>query len=411
MLSFIYWRIAGFFSRSVLERVIAYLFVSELIVKVVFELGLGWWHFELSRQKQYFFYTFMFLDYVLNINSLVNIRLRLGCLLYFLVGLAFIVCQGVVVGFFNGNRVFEIFNDTVPLLVFIVNAIWMQSYSEISKKIDVDRLLFSCSLIIVFVCLSGFLAVSIGRPSTYSASGILVGIYVPLFFAALIGGNLKRHNLFLFFVVILFNYQDLNRTSMIFAAAAVLIYLVTVFMRRPASSSLLLVAFVGAVAVGWSLLPEDSRTYKRLVALASIDFQESKGSIGERGEEYRSIKNELRYKGDEAVYFGLGHGGLYNVKFTHRYIRDYGHAHYSWALFNLRYGALGYVYVVALFLMLAVHAVRSWSLTSSVGIFASLLCVQSLFYMGTYVSFVILLAGIQLYSGKSRAREKVRVHA
>lgn len=407
MHSALYRAYSVFYSKSVLERLITYIFISEIVVKIILELGMGMWYFELSRQKQYLFFALVFFDYVLNIRNIASLKFNPGYIIYFSLGMAFVVVQGVLVGFLNRNKLFEIFNDTVPILVFVINAIWMQSYSERIKKVDIENIFNLCSVVIVSVCLFGYISVLIGNPSTSSAGGMLLGIYMPLFFANLITRKCGSYHLIAIFIVIILSIQDLNRTSIIFVSISSFLYFFLSFLRSPLISVLYVFSLLCLLSIGWSFISVDSNTYKRISSLSEVNLSERRGSIGERGEEFRSIRNKLSYSGDESVYFGLGHGGLYDVKHTHKFIKDNGHAHYSWALFNLRYGYLGYVYVALMLIFFVYHSYRSWSIHSGVGIFVALLCIQSLLYMMTYVNFVILIAGIQLYSGFFREGEGI----
>lgn len=61
----------------------------------------------------------------------------------------------------------------------------------------------------------------------------------------------------------------------------------------------------------------------------------------------QAVQEKLDTLGTEAQWLGLGFGGVYEVQFTHVMLKDYGHAHYSWVWFNLRFGRIGYLYLLS----------------------------------------------------------------
>ena len=90
----------------------------------------------------------------------------------------------------------------------------------------------------------------------------------------------------------------------------------------------------------------------------------------------------------------MGFGGLYEFQSTHAYIRNYGHAHYSWAWFKLRFGYIGYFYLAILASMLLYNVIRGLQSRSENGIFVAFLCLQGIIYLGTFVNALFLVSGI-----------------
>lgn len=385
-----------FYSRHLFERLVCYVFVTELFVKVFFELVQGQWFYIQSQNKQYLFYALIVLDYLFTLPRVMHLKVRFNYMAVFLLIFTVMITQGVFVGIYNHNRPFEIFNDTIPLIVLVLNALRMQSYAEGTQPIDFMRLLRFCGVTGSLICIAGQLALLLGLPSQANVGAMTAGIYFPLFFAALmLGVRLTFRDFLMFGIIFVLSVINMNRTTLAFICLAMVYYIVRVALRDPTKGVILVVMTVFTLSLGWSLLPEDSGTYSRIMALTELDLSETSGSIGERRNEMLSIERDLANRGLTAEMLGRGHGGLYEVQFTHEYLKDYGHAHYSWALFNLRYGMSGYIYLSILALTLLYHAWRNWRMWNPMALTIAFMCVQSFMYMGTYVNFVLLLAGLQ----------------
>lgn len=405
-----YWqeKIVDFFSRNMFERLVCYIFITELAVRVVFELIQGQWFYLQSQNRQYIFYALIMMDYAITLPRILTIRVRLNYVVMFLLLFLVMIMQGVFVGVINHNPPFEIFNDTVPLLVLTLNALRMQSESEHSRPIDFNGLFVFCSVVGLATCLAGLLARIMGHDSSTSIGTEPSGIYFPMFFAALLTYNkVPLKLIFMFFIILALFSLNMNRTTMAFLGIMVMCYAGYMLLKRPAQGILAIAAMLVMMAIGWSLLPEDSGTRQRIMALSDLDFTASSGSLGERANEVRSIQRRLSDAGITDEMFGGGHGALYDVQFTHEFIRDHGHAHYAWALFNLRYGMTGYIYLSLLALMLLYHAWRNIDIRDPMALTITFMCVQSLLYMGTYANFIFLLAGAQfLYIAKPQKQRE-----
>ena len=389
-------KLDGLFNRSFFERIIIYCFLSELIVKVVFELALGKWWFALSPVKQIILYAIFAIDYLVNYRKLMAIRFWSNPVFYFMLVMLVMIVQGTFVGIYNHNAPFEIFNDSFPLLLMAINSLRLQSSVESKPEIDFPFLIQFCSLMSVLICLLGFAATSIGLPSTKAISGVIAGVYIVLFIAALLTGYpVKFLHWLCFFIVLGFSAGDFNRTTLAFFLISGVVMFLKLSFRKP-FAALLFIFIISLLGAGlWNFLPNDSKTKQRFTDLAQLSSQSRTGSVGERMSEWVSIQEKVAQNGTTARWIGLGHGALYDVRYTFRVIKDYGFAHFAWALFYFRYGLSGYVYLGLLTFMLMWQTFRYWSFTSPLKMTISLLSLLSILYLATYINFVILCMGLQ----------------
>ncbi len=393
-----------FFDKNLFERIIIYLFLAELIVKIVFELALGQWYFEQSQHKQWLFYAFLGLDYLFSFKKVINIRITVNVMSLFSLFLFILIAHGFAVGVLSHNHPFEIINDTIPLLMIALNILRFQSYEEMKKPINFHFLLSFCTIVATAVCLIGFLAVQIGRPSV---ANVPVGpVFYPLFFAGLIMMRpFPKFLLVLFALTFILSLPEINRTSLAFIGLVMGGYSMIEIIKNPSKGILLMAGLVFIVSVSWMMLPEDSKTYRRIVGIADIDFSKRTGSVGERQEEYDSIREMLERKGQTAQLVGAGFGGVYEAQFTHRYIKNYGHAHYAWAWFNLRYGTMGYFYLMVFIGIMAFNIVKGFRVHHALGLFIAFLCLFGLLYCMTYVNAVFLSSGLHFLHLRPKEEE------
>jgi hypothetical protein len=194
--------------------------------------------------------------------------------------------------------------------------------------------------------------------------------------------------------IMLFTADDINRTSMMFFAIILMGYVGINAVRNPAHSIILALGAIAVLCTAWALIPEGSQTYNRIVGLANMDLSKRTGSIGERQAERDAINLKLEKMGPHAQWTGGGFGALYNVQFTHKYVTDYGHAHYAWAWFNLRFGKMGYFYMmifVAAILYSGFHNFRQYN---QIGFFVACMCISAVLYVFTHVNSIWLLSGL-----------------
>lgn len=385
-----------FFERNLLERIVVYLCLSSALVKLVFELILGQWGFVQSQNKQWLFYSFLLLDYVFGYRKLLNVSFTLNPQTAFSLLLFVMIGHGLLVGVYMHNQPFVIFNDMVPLLMIALNILRMQSTAEGTKPADCYRLLKDVILILGFASLCSLAAYVTGRPAQLSLDR--GEIFYPLFFAVLC----TRRNIPLPIfggaaVLIALSLTDMNRTTMLFIALAFFIYVFLKTVKSPVGTLGLIVLGVVVLSAGAMLVPENSKTYQRIAAIGSISSEERTGSVGERKAEQDAVQAKLDRLGQENQWFGLGFGGLYEVERTHEYLTNYGHAHFSWVFFNLRFGFLGQVYLALMISLLFYNVCAGFFRGGIFSFFISFINLISILYCLTYVNAVLLMSGIQFF--------------
>jgi hypothetical protein len=205
--------------------------------------------------------------------------------------------------------------------------------------------------------------------------------------------------------------EDLNRSSLVFFTIAGLLLLGRIFLKSPPASiaAMVLIAIVSVIT--WTALPEKSGMKTRVYAMIHFDAETSsrRTSVGERETEFASIKRRLALAGHTIDMLGLGHGALYEMHFAHHYKKAYGHAHFSWALFKLRYGSFGYLLTAALAGLLLYNALIHSLSRDALSLYIVLISLACLIYMFTYVNFFFLLSGLASVS-KCKARPQRSGH-
>ena len=382
-----------FFERNLFERIIFYIFISEVVTKIIFELALGQWGFTQSQNKQWFFYGFLALDYLISARKVINIRVTFNPMSALAIVFLIMVVHGLFIGLVNGNSLFVIFNDTVPPLMIALNVLRMQSSAENDNPIDFRFLFTACTALALAACLTGFLAVKLGQPSQTSVGSS--ALYYPMLMAALFTLRpFPKWAGVAALIMIVLVLGDINRTTMLFLAIVVSGYALIKTVRDPAKGLLAFLVIPVIAAMFFAFVPEDSKTYNRVIGLTNVDLSARTGSIGERAAEWDAIQAMLESKGKTVQWLGPGFGGVYNVHFTHHYLTDYGHAHYIWAWFNLRFGRSGYIYMALFLAALVYNAGAGLRARDETGVFVSFLCLLGLIYCMTHVNSVFLLSGI-----------------
>lgn len=395
--------ISQFFEKNLFERIIIYAFVSHFLVKLIFELIFGQWYYIQSQNQQWIFYGLLGLDYLISYRKILNLRITINPMSLLAIVFFVMVFHGIFVGILYHNPPFIILNDTIPILMICLNILRMQSEFE-RRDIDFKFLCNICAFFAAGACFSGFLAEKIGNPSQPSMGD--AKIFIPLFFAAIMISRPFPVKFFIIcLLVLILSINDLNRTTVLFFAFTFMSYTLIKFIKNPLYGFILTFTFLLFVSLTLAFLPENSKTYVRITQIQNIDLNERKGSVGERQAEWDAIQMKLSSYGKTAELFGLGFGGQYEVKFTHQYMKEYGHAHYSWAWFNFRYGLSGYFYLSILVFGLIFNGVRSFMFYNDVGLFVALLCLMGIIYLATHVNSVLLLNGIHfLYIRKSQKK-------
>ena len=395
VLGLVVYFVKDFYNRNLFERLIIYVFLSHFLVKIIFELGMGQWSFTQSQNQQWVFYILLGLDYLVSYKKVLNLSVTVNPMSLFAF-VFFIMCvHGLFMGLTLHNPPFVIFNDFVPLFMIGLNILRMQSASEY-KEIDFQYLVKICVCLAVGTSILGQIGAMAGLPTQPSVGSTA---FYPLVLAGIF--TMKPFPKWLFVVLlalVALNISDINRTTMAFIAIVSGGYIGLESLKNPVKGIMAVGTVVLLITLGWVAIPTESKTYNRIENLTKIDLSERKGAIGERQAEWDAIIAKLKSKGETVELLGLGFGGLYEVRFTHQWVKDYGHAHYSWSWFNLRFGQTGYIYMLLLFVALGYNAYRTIITKTSVGLFVSFLCVLGIVYCFTHVNSVWLLMGVQFLS-------------
>lgn len=181
---------------------------------------------------------------------------------------------------------------------------------------------------------------------------------------------------------------------MAFLLLFLVIYMARNIVSRP--SRVLMIVLFGVFGAGLAvaLIPEDSKIAQRITGLQNVDLSDRTGSIGERQAELDAISIKIENMGFKGKLFGAGHGASYDVKYTWNWKRDYSNAHYGWALFYLRWGYLGYLYLIFWTVFLFIASARYLLSTRPEGLIVSLLALYTVGYIGTYSYFLFFIAGV-----------------
>lgn len=385
-------RIIDFYQRNLLERLVLYHFIATLIVAVIFEFALGEWSYRQSQNRQWIFYGLLALECIICMPKIIKVRVTVNPLSIYAIVLFLMCAHGLMMGVFLRNRPFEIFNDCLPIFMIGIHTLRMQSYAE-SQDINLYRLLKEATILAFVTCMILFVSKMIGNPS-WPILGPST-IFLPLFFAGLwFIRPFPKWIMACTIIMVLMSLDNFNRTTMLFTIISVCFYMLIHIIRSPGRGILAMIVLLFFGSIVSLSLSEDSATYKRIIGISQIDGDKTTGSVGERNAEWLAIKAALRHKGDSIHWLGLGFGGNYDVAFTHEFLKDHTHAHYSWAWFNLRFGLIGYGYLACFIGVLFYNMMRVMRHRDAITCFISLLCFYCLLYTLTYVNGVFLISGI-----------------
>lgn len=394
--------IIEFYQRNFLERLVLYCVLSSFIGAVIFEFALGQWSYRQAQNKQWIYYGFLALDCLISMPKILRLRVTVNPMSVYAL-LMFIMCaHGLFIGVYLRNAPFEIFNDFVPICMIGLHTLRMQSYAE-SQNINFTRLLKEVTFISFTTCVILFISKMIGNPSTPTLGNST--IFLPLFFAGLwFIRPFPKWIILCTLIMIFISLDHFNRTTMVFMLIAVALYMLNQMIRFPGRGLLGVVVLMSFATVLLLSLDKEGATYKRIEGISKIDGDKTTGSVGERNAEWLAIKAKLRHQGETIHWLGLGFGGVFDVAFTHEFLKNHTHAHYSWAWFNLRFGKIGYVYLACLLAALFYNMLRVLYQRDVVTLYISLLCLICLLYTFTHVNSVFLLTGLCFYY--SRATKK-----
>lgn len=365
--------------------------LSKFVARFYVEGILGLDMFYYPRISQWIFYSMLAAEYVINFNKVLLIRVPVNAISVFAILVLVMITHGTIVGVINNNPKFTIFNDIVPLLMIFLNILRMQSLSEM-KEIDIERVFNFCAIIVLLDNVLGVLLYE-------KAPGSSMHYMVILIACILAGKSLRWYHYLLFLVPTILSIGEINRTTMLFLLISVSWIFVKVTLASPKKGVAVLIALIVGMITIVITIPKDSKTYGRIVGLQNIDLSQRTGSLGERQQEWHSISNELRSRGKTDEWLGFGMGGTFTMHFTYETMENYGHAHYSWAWFKLRFGNIGFVYLIIMVAILSINAINGFRVgrtyNSALGYTIALLCIYSVLYCMTYVNWIFLLSGLQ----------------
>ena len=84
---------------------------------------------------------------------------------------------------------------------------------------------------------------------------------------------------------------------------------------------------------------------------------------------------------------------------------NYSNAHFGWALFYLRYGYIGFIYLLMFALLMAANIYRNVRSKNNFNRMVLILCIAGIIYIFTYMAFDIILSGIQFMHMRSGPRK------
>ena len=385
-------------ATSYLERLVIYLLLAQVISRVVMEFGMGMWWFKTVQLKLWITYGLLFLDHAFWFGKGRFHRLRLDWYVLVAIGLfTLIALHGALIGLAWGQGVWPVFEDTAPVLAILLTIVRVQQEDGIDFHAAFKRM-FWVTILATWVCvIFGYAGVARGLPTKIPPQGAVIGIYLSLYLAYLARAprswRLAFHSASMA-GALLVSLDDINRTTMAFMAVGAGLALL-LRLRIDKIGTIFLVLALGAMPViGSRLVPEDSKTYSRLVAVFDETARSRSISIQARTMEDRDIKLALEKEGAFAELFGLGHGASYEYRSMNKYEAAHAHAHYAFAYFNLRYGFMGKFYVVLIGALLLANIGLGLVRGSAIASFCVFVSILSFLYLFTYVNFFIYLAGL-----------------
>jgi hypothetical protein len=396
------------------ERIIYYHLVPELFTRIVLELGLGLYWYILTQPKLWVFNGLMIIEYAIQTRSLVRSRFVVGPNLMVAGLLLVMLIHGLVIGFVWGNKVPKILTDTIPIMVVMLNVLLL-SRVESFDGFSMDRVVRVIWIYGLTMIITGAVAVGIGRPSVISVGG---AVGTPLCLTLLIVAMLQQprikleHVLMLGVIVVPTLGGSTRTTALVFILIWMIFIMPKILRSGWATYTTAIIILLGGLMFP-VLVPEDSPLMRRIQQ--TIEFASSEeeakvgeGALGERAAEVVAIEAELDRRGPMAHAVGLGAGGIYPVEFTGgRPIENYSHAHYSWALFKLRFGYIGYFYLAIYWVLLLVNFWRNWRSSLPESRIIVFLNIWAFVFMFTYFYFNLLIAGLQF----SESRRQVSSYA
>lgn len=401
--------VGGRVSIPLFERIMYYILVPDLVARIVFELGAGIYWYTLVQPKQWVFYCIMMAEYLHQSRTALKARYvrspnLLASFLFFV-----LFAHGLVVGLAWHNPIGKVITDSVPMLVVALNVLLL-CRTDAFAGLNVDRLVLVARVYGVVMVVAGFLAVSMGKPSIVTLGG---AAGTPMCLSILLVGMMRRPrvslvDMLILAVIVVPIVPNLTRTTLMAFLLGFGVIVVPKILRSSWSTYFAGVTVMAAIIAFPVLVPEDSPLMKRVVGTLEMSEEagSDQGSIGERAAEVRAIEEELTWRGPNAHMFGRGAGGTYRVEFTGGQVKEnYSHAHFSWALYKLRYGYVGYFYLFLFTVLLMGNILRTARSPCPENRIAFLLGVWGLIFIFTYMFYNQLVAGLQFCDNRTARGE------
>ena len=383
------------------ERLIYYILIPDLFARIVLEAVLGQWYFGITQAKQWIFYALIALEYVIQSRTLIRDSFRKDENLVVSGLMVVMLVHGVLAGLAWQNSPARIVIDSIAPFILATNILLLDRRKAF-EGFDFARLArvnLAYALIMVVV---GVGAVSIGRPTIVSLGGAAASaVSFSILMASLMAKRtFSLTDLVLTAAVVLPVAPNLNRTDLaVIGVCLAGIFFSKIIVDGKRLYFTLVAIFLLAAAVPL-VLPADSPLMRRVQGTVDYNPDQTQGSIGERQAEFLAISDKLHRMGTAAEWFGGGHGAVYDVQLTMREVEDTGHAHFSWALFKLRYGYVGYGYLLILGAMTLRSIVRNYRSPYCADRVVSVLAMFSFVFLFTYVLGAFFIAGAQFTSAR-----------
>jgi len=389
--------IRKFYPGPFAERLITYILLTEITTFIIFAIFLHINPFRIVQPKQYMFYGLMGMEYAWMALNHRSLKLRFSRMHpVILIGLAMLV-QGVIVGLSWGNSTTRIFIDSVNVIVVIANLLLFADERAI-RGFDFDRLEFKVQVYSIAMIVLGVVGHAVNsKVVPQLGASEATSIAMAVLFAGVIAGAGRpgqwRRLLILLFVAAM-SLPSWNRTTLMFMAVAITLLGLKTVSLRPVRALMVVLcaALIGFFSVG--LLPPDSKLAERLNGLENYEPDARTGSIGERSAEMDAVAEKIDWLGPYAVLLGAGHGAEYDVKHTSFIRTDYSNAHFGWALFYLRWGLIGEVYLALWVSFLLYATAKNIQSKRPELLMIALLGVFNIGYMVTYAYYTFFIAGL-----------------
>jgi hypothetical protein len=372
------------------------------------EAVLGQWYFGITQSKQWMLYGLIALEYVIQSRALVRDAFRKDENLVVSGLMVVMLLHGVFVGLAWQNPPSRIIIDSAAPFVLATNVLLLSRRNAFAgfnyQRLVRINLAYSFIMIVV-----GIGAVSMGRPSIVSLGGAPASAvsFTILLASLMVKRSFSFTDLVITGLIVVPVTPTLNRTTL----AVVVICLMAIFVSKIMVDGrrlyFTLVMMIALSAVVPMVLPSDSPLMRRIEGTMEYDPEETHGSIGERQAEFLAISDKLQRMGTAAEWFGAGHGALYYVELAVREVPEagIGHAHFGWSLFKLRYGYVGYLYLLILGGMALRSIVRNYRSPYAADRIISVLAMFSVMYIFTYVLGLFFIAGTQFSSARAAMTE------